>query len=146
MTASIALFTRDLRIHDNPVLTAAHQAGNVHIAADVSGYSVCRADRLRARLSELDCALLIHGGSATAIAPGALRPSGGGDHFAVFTPYFRRRPEANQRTPFNAPEPVRAVDSWSGGCAETRPELATAFRHGSRDKFSRCVDTASFGA
>ncbi|MFQ6397978.1 cryptochrome/photolyase family protein [Nocardia sp. KC 131] len=168
MTANIALFTRDLRIHDNPGLTAAQHAGepviplfvfddgvlarfatpnrvrfllaalteldaelralgsglvlrrgdtvaetariaeetgarNVHIAADVSGYSVCRADRLRVGLSRLDCALHVHGGSVTAIDPGALRPSGGGDHFAVFTPYFRRWVDANQRTPLSAP-------------------------------------------
>ncbi|MBF6097671.1 deoxyribodipyrimidine photo-lyase [Nocardia cyriacigeorgica] len=179
MTASIALFTRDLRVHDNPVLTAAYQAGEpviplfvlddgilagfatpnrvrfllaalteldaelralgshlvvrrgdtmaetariaeetgahgVHIAADVSGYSVRRADRLRARLSELDCALHVHGSSVTAVDPGVLRPSGGGDHFAVFTPYFRRWVEANERTPLSgprrlAPPPVTGI-------------------------------------
>lgn len=168
MTASIALFTRDLRTRDNPMLTAAQHAsepviplfvldddilarfatpnrvrfllaalteldvelrtlgsylvvrrgdtvaetariaeetgaGSVHIAADVSGYSVRRADRLRARLSELDCALHVHGSSVTAIDPGVLRPSGGGDHFAVFTPYFRRWVEANQRRPLSVP-------------------------------------------
>lgn len=168
MRANIALFTRDLRVHDNPVLTAAQDAGEpvvplfvlddgilaraatpnrvrfllaalteldadlralgarlvvrrgdtaaetarvaeetgargVHIAADVSGYSVRRAERLRAKLSRLDCALHVHGGSVTAVDPGALRPSGGGDHFAVFTPYFRRWEEVNQRTPLAAP-------------------------------------------
>ncbi|CCF62385.1 deoxyribodipyrimidine photo-lyase [Nocardia cyriacigeorgica] len=163
---SIALFTRDLRIHDNPVLAAAsdhgspviplfvaddailtrfgapnrirfllaalaelddelHRRGShlvlrrgdtvtetarlareagatdVHLAADVSAYSARRARRLRAELTE--CRLHLHGETITAVDPAALRPSGGGDHFAVFTPYFRRWTETHRRDPIPAP-------------------------------------------
>lgn len=157
---AIAVFTRDLRVEDNPVLTAARRTGSpvvplfvldddliarfaapnrarfllaalteldaelhrlgshlvirrgdpvsetarlarevgaasVHIAADVSAYSARRVRRLRERLT--DCAVHVHGESITVVDPGAVRPSGGGDHFAVFTPYFRRWVEAHRR-------------------------------------------------
>lgn len=170
MTASpapaIALFTRDLRIHDNPVLAAAHAAGSaviplfvlddaviarfgapnrvrfllaalaelddelrrrgshlvlrrgdtvtetarlaeetgateVHLAADVSAYSARRARRMRAASTE--CVVHLHGETITAVDPAALRPSGGGDHFAVFTPYFRRWIETHRRSPIPPP-------------------------------------------
>ncbi|MEU0502385.1 deoxyribodipyrimidine photo-lyase [Nocardia sp. NPDC005998] len=150
----IALFTRDLRVDDNPVLIAAQRAGaavvplfvvdehivarfaapnrarflaaalseldtelrslgshlvirrgdtvtetdrvaeevgahSVHVAADVSAYSVRRAEQLRNRLTRRGRSLHTYDTSVTA-APAALRPAGGRDHFAVFTPYFRR--------------------------------------------------------
>ncbi|WP_433726675.1 cryptochrome/photolyase family protein [Nocardia sp. CA-129566] len=152
---AIAVFTRDLRVDDNPVLIAARRAGaavvplfvvdehilarfgapnrarflaaalseldtelrslgghlvirrgdtvtetdrvadeidadSVHVAADVSAYSVRRTERLRTRLARRDCAVHTYDTSITAAAPGALRPAGERDHFAVFTPYFRR--------------------------------------------------------
>lgn len=163
---AIAVFTRDLRVEDNPVLSAAQHTGSVvvplfvlddeliarfaapnrvrfllaalteldaelhrlgshlvirrgdtvletarlahqaaaasvHIAADVSAYSARRVRRMREELTE--CAVHVHGASVTAVDPGAVQPSGGGDHFAVFTPYFRRWIEARRRTPLPTP-------------------------------------------
>lgn len=169
MTVSIAVFTRDLRVHDNPVLTAAHREGDsvvplfvideaiasgrftapnrarflaaalgeldaelrgiggklvvrrgdvveqvaavaeqvgavgVHIAADVSGYSRARERALRERLARHGCPLHSHAASITAADPAELVPSTGRDHFAVFTPYFRRWAEAHQRKPLGKP-------------------------------------------
>lgn len=168
MTVSIALFTRDLRVSDNPVLTAAHRDGAVvplfvldsgllatgfaapnraaflaaalreldaelrslggrlivrrgavvdeverlvaevgarrlHLAADVSGFSRRREDALRQRLARHDCAVHVHAGSITVVDPDTLTPSSGRDHFAVFTPYFRRWAEAHRRTPLGTP-------------------------------------------
>ncbi|WP_280236433.1 cryptochrome/photolyase family protein [Nocardia cyriacigeorgica] len=165
---AIALFTRDLRVDDNPVLDAAQRTGTsvtplfvlddgiiarfgapnrirfliaalteldaelhdlgshlvvrrgdtvaetariaeqigaraVHVAADVSAYSAHREQRLRDRLADLGCDLHTHGESVTTVDPAALRPSGGGEHFAVFTPYFRRWIEFHRRTPIPAP-------------------------------------------
>ncbi|MEU1983265.1 deoxyribodipyrimidine photo-lyase [Nocardia sp. NPDC019395] len=168
MTATaVALFTRDLRVRDNPVLTAAHRDGAVvplfvldegilagggcppnrahflaaalheldtelrdiggrlvirsgdiaeqvaavaaetgaavvHIAADVSDYSRNRERRLRDRLARDHRELRVHTGSLTVIAPGAVVPANR-DHFAVFTPYFRRWATAERRPPLRLP-------------------------------------------
>ncbi|MFE7797820.1 cryptochrome/photolyase family protein [Nocardia sp. NPDC057440] len=169
MTVTIALFTRDLRVRDNPVLIAAYREGaavvplfvidekilsgrfsapnrarflaaalgeldaelraiggrlvvrrgdvvtevdrlvaevhadSVHIAADVSGYSRRREDALRARLERRGCLLRTHAVSITAADPEELVPSTGRDHFAVFTPYFRRWARAHRREPLGRP-------------------------------------------
>jgi deoxyribodipyrimidine photo-lyase len=166
---TIALFTRDLRIRDNPVLAAAQRAGDavvplfvldeailssrfntpnrahfmaaalaelddelraaggrlvirrgtlaaevdrvvadlpvtqVHVAADVSGYSARREQQLRGRLARRHCALHTHPATITVVAPGALAPSTGREHFAVFTPYFRRWSAAARRKPLGRP-------------------------------------------
>ncbi|WP_328405141.1 cryptochrome/photolyase family protein [Nocardia sp. NBC_00403] len=169
MTVTIALFTRDLRVRDNPVLIAAYREGaavvplfvvdekilsgripspnrawflaaalgeldaelrsiggrlvvrrgdvvtevdrvvaevhadSVHIAADVSGYSRRREDALRVRLERRSCLLHTHAVSITAADPEELVPSTGRDHFAVFTPYFRRWAQAHRREPLGRP-------------------------------------------
>lgn len=151
MSVAIALFTRDLRVHDNPVLASAARAADqvvplfvvdealvparcppnrarflaaalseldgelrarggalvvrrgavldevervfeetgaasVHLAEDASRYSRAREQSLRDRLNG---AVHCHSGSVTATSA-ELIPSTGRDHFAVFTPYFRR--------------------------------------------------------
>ncbi|TCJ97046.1 cryptochrome/photolyase family protein [Nocardia alba] len=164
MSVAIALFTRDLRVHDNPVLTAAARAADrvvplfvvdealvpdrcppnrayflaaalaeldkelrglgatlvvrrgavadvvdavieetgatsVHLAEDVSRYSRQREQALR---RNPDTVVHLHSGSVTATSA-ELVPSTGRDHFAVFTPYFRRWSEAHRRTPLSPP-------------------------------------------
>jgi deoxyribodipyrimidine photo-lyase len=162
MTIAMALFTRDLRVRDNPVLTAAHRAGGavapvfvlddailasdyltpnkavflssslhelddelrrlggrlilrrgqlvnevmrltselsiteVHIAADVSDYSQRREQRLEHALRQHGCRLTVHAGSVTVCDPGAITPAGS-DHFAVYTPYYRRWSQTDSR-------------------------------------------------
>lgn len=167
MSVAIALFTRDLRVHDNPVLHAACQAATevvplfvldtailthgsgsgfgspnravflaealadldaqlramgghlvvragavaeevgrivadlavdeVHLAADVSGYSHRREQDLGKRLAGHGCTLRVHANSVTVMEPGAITPAGGRAHFAVFTPYYRRWAAADTR-------------------------------------------------
>ncbi|EUA68814.1 FAD binding domain of DNA photolyase family protein [Mycobacterium xenopi 4042] len=187
---TMALFTRDLRVHDNPVLTAAHRGGDavvpvfvldeailssdyvtpnkaaflvdaltdlddelrrrggrlivrrgqfvdevlrvvdelsitdVHIAADVSAYSQRRERRLRRALAGHGCDLHVHAGSITVAEPGSIVPSGG-DHFTVFTPYYRRWLATRGRKPLRAPttltvphsrgEPIPAPASCAQG-------------------------------
>ncbi|MGH3765324.1 MAG: cryptochrome/photolyase family protein [Pseudonocardiaceae bacterium] len=172
MSVSIALFTRDLRVHDNPVLHAAcHAAPNVvplfvldpailrggsmsanraafladaladldaqlrargghlvvrsgdvakevervvtdlgasevHLAADVSGYSHRREQALRERLAGHGCQLRVHATSITVVEPGAITPSGGGAQFSVFTPYYRRWLPAPRRGLIEAPRRI----------------------------------------
>ncbi|HET9117986.1 MAG TPA: deoxyribodipyrimidine photo-lyase, partial [Pseudonocardiaceae bacterium] len=66
----------------------------VHLAADVSGYSQRRERALRERLG---CRLRVHAHTITVVEPGEITPSGGGAQFAVFTPYYRRWLQAQRR-------------------------------------------------
>lgn len=63
-------------------------ATEVHVAEDVSGYARRRLDALEAHASAGGLTVHRHPGP-TVVAPGAVTPSTG-DHFQVFTPYFRR--------------------------------------------------------
>jgi deoxyribodipyrimidine photo-lyase len=171
MRGAVVLFTRDLRVRDNPALHAAvlapgpttalfvyddealvrHQSQNrrefldesladlsdslgrvgidlkvvrsgrswveevratatdadasvVHQARDYSGFAARRSARLRTELARHQVDLVQHEGIAV-VAPGRLRPSGR-DHYAVFTPFYRRWRETDWGRPLPAPEPV----------------------------------------
>ncbi|MDT0381530.1 deoxyribodipyrimidine photo-lyase [Streptomyces sp. DSM 42041] len=180
MTVSIALFTADLRVHDNPVLRAAldgadetvplfvlddavraagfdapnrrafladclasldealrerggrlvvrrgdvvgevcrlarqAEARDVHVAADVSGFAHRREDRLRTELESDGRRLHVHDAVTTVLAPGEVVPADR-DHFAVFTPYFRRWETVAPRRPLGAPRRVRVPDGVREG-------------------------------
>ncbi|MFI6954321.1 cryptochrome/photolyase family protein [Nocardia sp. NPDC050408] len=193
MTITIALFTRDLRVRDNPMLTAAvgegaavvplfvvdeqivagrsspnrarflaaalaeldtelHAAGgrlvvrygdvvdevdrivrdvhadSVHVARDVSWYSRKREAALRERLAARSCLLHAHPGSITAVDPAELSPSSGRDHFAVFTPYYRRWLNTPLRRPLHAPRELIVPTPVTG---EPLPDYAARDRTGS---------------
>ncbi|MFF6910171.1 cryptochrome/photolyase family protein [Streptomyces sp. NPDC012389] len=84
-------------------------AGAVHMAAGVSGYAARREEQLRTALADTGCDLRIHDAVVTALAPGRVVPTGK-DHFAVFTPYFRRWEAAGVRGTLTAPRTVRLPD------------------------------------
>lgn len=173
MPTSIAVFTRDLRVRDNPMLAAAAQssryvvplfvhdtslassaiaapakttflaecltdlakslraagaglverhgdlvtevvrvvrdtgAHEVHMASDVSHYARDRRQRLEQALAQQRCAVRIHPEVHTVVEPGRLRPSGGNDHFAVFTPYYRRWADCELRDRLSTPRQLR---------------------------------------
>ncbi len=175
MRVSVALFTSDLRLHDNPVLRAAVrdadavvplfvrdsgieatgfvvpnrlafladcladldaglrrrggrlvvrsgavvdqvcalvtqcEAGAVLVAAGVSRYAQRRERRLREALESIGCRLAVHDAVVTAVPPGRLTPQGN-DHFAVFTPYFRRWSAESLRDPQPPPREVRVPE------------------------------------
>ncbi|MER7749224.1 deoxyribodipyrimidine photo-lyase [Streptomyces bacillaris] len=85
-------------------------AGAVHMAAGVSGYAARREEELRAALADTGCELRLHDAVVTALAPGRVVPSGK-DHFAVFTPYFRRWEAVGVRGTLGAPRTVRLPDA-----------------------------------
>ncbi|WP_432064352.1 cryptochrome/photolyase family protein [Streptomyces sp. C10-9-1] len=87
-------------------------AREVHMAAGVSAYAVHREERLRAATAGAGAGaeLRVHEGSVTAVPPGAVLPAGS-DHFAVFTPYFRRWSRERLRAPLGAPRRVRVPAS-----------------------------------
>jgi deoxyribodipyrimidine photo-lyase len=90
-------------------------AGSVHVAAGVSGYAMRREQRLRDALEASRRTLTVHDAVVTVVPPGGVLPSGSGatakDHFAVFTPYFRRWRDRVHRAPLGAPRRVEVPDS-----------------------------------
>ncbi len=171
MSTAIALFTADLRLHDNPVLSGALDAdgqvvplfvlddgvraagfmtpnraaflagcltdlaeslrdrgarlvvrggdvveevcrlaeevdaNEVHVAGDASAYAQRREERLREALSGIRRGLRVYDDAVTAVPPGVVTPVGK-DHFAVFTPYFRKWSQVGLRQPLDAPDKV----------------------------------------
>jgi deoxyribodipyrimidine photo-lyase len=169
---SIALFTRDLRLHDHPALRAAFMqservvpafviderliagragapnrlaflleslgdldgslrdrgsslvirrgevveevmglaresgAEAIFMSEDVSSYARSRAGRLR-RACEGDGRQIRFFEGVTVVPPGELTPSGG-DHYRVFTPYWRAWSAAPRRDPLPAPRRIHS--------------------------------------
>ncbi|GAA0417465.1 deoxyribodipyrimidine photo-lyase [Streptomyces luteireticuli] len=81
-------------------------AGEVHVAAGASGYAQLREARLRSALGAGGRRLTVHDAVVTVVAPGGVVPAGK-DHFAVFTPYFRRW---SAQRPRSMPAAPRRVD------------------------------------
>ncbi|MET4924097.1 deoxyribodipyrimidine photo-lyase [Streptomyces sp. PSRA5] len=81
-------------------------AGEVRTAGGVSGYAQRREERLRRALESDGRRLHVHDATLTALPPGAVTPNGS-DHFAVFTPYFRRWSRERPRDVLGAPRAVR---------------------------------------
>ncbi len=186
-SVSVALFTADLRLHDNPVLAAAAAAGRVvplfvvdpgigragfavpnraaflaesladldaglrsrggrlvvrkgepadvvravvrdtgarevHLAGGASRYAAGREERLRKALAGLGCELVVHDAVITAVAPGAVTPAGR-DHFAVFTPYWRRWNAERVRAVRAAPRRIIVPDEVASGELPSAAEL-----------------------
>ncbi|MFE9698624.1 cryptochrome/photolyase family protein [Streptomyces sp. NPDC006270] len=85
-------------------------AAFVHVAAGVSRYAALREERIREALAGAGRELRVHDAVVTALAPGRVVPAGGKDHFAVFTPYFRRWEAGGVRGTLTAPRSVRVPD------------------------------------
>ncbi|MBT2207918.1 deoxyribodipyrimidine photo-lyase [Actinomadura sp. NEAU-AAG7] len=183
MSTSILLFTRDLRVRDNPALAAACRADRVvplfvlddailtvpnrvrfllesladlraslraaggdllvrrgdpaaevarlsreagadalHLADERSAYGTRRLAALR----ELDLAVTAHPG-VTVVPPGALTPANG-DHYRVFTPYWRVWDAARRRPEAPEPKAVRLPDGLDAGPLPTGAELVSGPR------------------
>ncbi|MFF7356484.1 cryptochrome/photolyase family protein [Streptomyces filipinensis] len=129
-------------------VAAAADADEVHLAADVSAYAHLREERLRRALEADGRRLHVHDTVTTVVAPGALTPASS-DHFAVFTPYFRRWWAQRPRDPLGPPrslsvpdgvgsEGLPSRDAWpgvsaglaAGGEAAARKRLASWLRSG----------------
>lgn len=179
-TTAIALFTRDLRVHDNPMLVGAadsaervlpvfvlddavlgsaylapnrasflvdalrdldsalrdrgsgglvvrrgdpaHEvaaladevgAASVHVSGDWSRHALRRRDRLEKRLADAGVELVVHDDVLVVAPPGSLRP-GDKDHFAVFTPYYRRWSDRPRRPVLDPPDRLTSPDVRTG--------------------------------
>ncbi len=136
------------------------QAADVHMAAGSSGYAQRREGRLRQALECGGHRLHVHEAVATAVAPGAVTPAAS-DHFAVFTPYFRRWSQQRLRDVLAAPRAVPVPDHLgseelptrrglpgmsaglaAGGETEGRKQLAAWLREGLNAYHDRHDDLA----
>lgn len=96
------------------VCRVAHEtnAREVHLAAGVSAYALEREERLRRELAGDGRKLRVHDAVVTVLPPGAVTPAGR-DHFAVFTPYFRRWSGSSARQVLPAPRRLRVPEVGS---------------------------------
>jgi deoxyribodipyrimidine photo-lyase len=208
----VVLFTRDLRVHDQPALTAAVdraervvplfvlddavlgafgapnrvaflldalgdldaslrlrggalvvRRGNVigetlrvaveagaeavFVGEDVSAYAQERERRLRRALTGSRIELEVFPG-VTVVPPGDLVPAGG-DHYRVFTPYWRRWREEPRRNVLAAPERIelpagvetgRLPTLAELGAGQTAPELPEGGETAGRRRLERWLD------
>jgi deoxyribodipyrimidine photo-lyase len=88
-------------------------AERVHLSADVSRFATSRVAGLRHVGADVGFEVVEHPGIAV-VPPGELTP-GGSDHFAVFTPYWRRWVEAGTRAPVPAPTSLVLPDDLEPG-------------------------------
>jgi deoxyribodipyrimidine photo-lyase len=82
------------------------RADGVFCADDVSGYAAGVRRRLAAACRDARLEMCRCPG-VTVVPPGELRPSGGGDHYRVFTPYLRAWERAPRRAAASSPAAVR---------------------------------------
>ncbi|MFB7373046.1 cryptochrome/photolyase family protein [Streptomyces sp. NPDC056222] len=97
------------------------EADEVHMAAGVTAFARAREKRLRRVLEDDGCRLYVHDGVVTVVPPGDVLPHGS-DHYAVFTPYYRRWTAEPLRTPLPAPRALRVP---SGVRSERVPRRST---------------------
>ena len=124
---SLAALRRELRElggdlvirHGDPVAEAtglATRAGAqaIIVAGDVTRYAARRGQRLERECARHRIALEVTPGSHAVVAPGALRPAGG-DHYRVFTPYWRAWRAAAWRQPCPPPSVISLPEGIEPG-------------------------------
>lgn len=103
-------------------LAAAVGAEHIHLSDDVSSFAAQRLSRLRAEARPLGIAVHAHPG-VTVVPAGELRPSGGADHYKVFTPYWKAWEAMPWRDPAITPDRLRLPEGLDpGGAALPDPE------------------------
>jgi deoxyribodipyrimidine photo-lyase len=96
-------------------------ASTVATSADVSAFAQRRQRSLADACAEAGATLELHPG-VTIVPPGELRPTGGGGHFRVFTPYWRRWSTVTWRDVHAAPSRLALPSKVDVG---RLPSLAT---------------------
>ncbi|MEX1178178.1 MAG: deoxyribodipyrimidine photo-lyase [Nitriliruptor sp.] len=88
-------------------------ADELHLSADVSSYAGSRERDLHRLGGELGVRVTAHPG-VVVVEPDRITPASG-DHFRVFTPYWRRWVEHDHRAPLPAPDRVTLPDDVEAG-------------------------------
>ncbi|HSI92294.1 MAG TPA: deoxyribodipyrimidine photo-lyase [Jiangellaceae bacterium] len=101
-------------------------ADEIRVSADVSGYAQLRQRRLVAAGDRAGVTVELTPG-VTVVEPGALVP-GGGDHYRVFTPYFRAWRATSWRSAETVPRAVRLPTGVRVGKLPTADDLVPGDR------------------
>jgi deoxyribodipyrimidine photo-lyase len=96
----------------------------IYVSGDVSAYAHGRERRLASACERERIALRVFDG-ATVVAPGEVVPAGG-DHYRVFTPYWRAWREGPRRQPLRAPGSVPMKSSVVVGRIPRLQDLTNA--------------------
>ncbi|MFI2662273.1 cryptochrome/photolyase family protein [Micromonospora carbonacea] len=112
--------------HGDPVAETIRLAGEVGaegvaLSADVSRHARTRERRLRAECERHRLHLRLFPG-LTIVDPGAVRPAGG-DHYRVFTPYFRAWQGALWREELAPPDRIRLPERLRPGSSPDGPPV-----------------------
>jgi deoxyribodipyrimidine photo-lyase len=102
-------------------------ATTIHHSADAGRHALARTARLHREAAAAGIEVVAHPGIAV-VDPGLVRPSGGGDHFKVFTPYSRAWSALARRPVAATPASVTLPDGLDPGDDPDRliPASATA--------------------
>jgi deoxyribodipyrimidine photo-lyase len=109
------------------VAALAEEAGarTVHLSGDWSAHARRRERELRRALTGTD--LVVHEETLVVVPPGELTPKGK-DHFAVFTPYYRRWVEHRRRPVLTTPERLVSPSGVTQGRIPAADELCAGER------------------
>lgn len=98
-------------------------ADEVHMAGDVSAFAHAREQRLRRELEADGRRLYVHETVSTAVAPGVVTPVSS-DHFAVFTPYYRRWSAQGLRAVLEAPRAISVPEEVGSAPLRERGDVS----------------------
>jgi deoxyribodipyrimidine photo-lyase len=96
-------------------------ASSIHASADATPYALARERRLADACAAEGVELRVHHG-VTVVEPGELTPAGG-DHYRVFTPYWRAWSGVRQPRPLPAPLRIAVPAGLRRGALPARSEL-----------------------
>ncbi|OIJ93636.1 cryptochrome/photolyase family protein [Streptomyces colonosanans] len=97
-------------------------ADEVHMSAGYSLFAARREDRLRRALEAVGRRLFVHDTVTVAVPPGTVTPASS-DHFAVFTPYYRRWAQHPLRPLAAAPRRIRVPNHVGGEPLPARSDV-----------------------
>lgn len=104
-------------------VAAEADADEVHMAGDVSAFAQSREQRLRRALEADGRRLYVHDTVSTAVAPGAVTPASS-DHFAVFTPYYRRWSAEALREALGTPRSITVPEEVGSAALPKRADVS----------------------
>ena len=102
-------------------------ADAVHLSADVSGYAQQREDALAHVCLEAGIQFEAHPGT-TVVPPGAIVPGTDGEHYKVFTPYYRRWLAAPRRALVATPGRLTSPPGLDAGRVPVLSEVTSGAR------------------